>query len=98
MQNNYKLIQEIVDLYENQYPTASGELDEFYKDVLNIIRQHEFIDNLTSEATGRWIIHFDDLFPEESTQECSLCHATQYLRYGYDDNYCPNCGAKMTGE
>lgn len=40
-------------------------------------------------------IHFDDLFPEESTQECSICHAEQYLRYGDDDNYCPNCGAKM---
>lgn len=46
-------------------------------------------------SEGEWIIHFDDLFPEESTQECSICHAEQYLRYGDDDNYCPNCGAKM---
>ena len=29
---------------------------------------------------GHWIYHPDDLFPYESTQECS---------------YCPNCGAKM---
>ena len=42
---NNLLIQEIIDLYENQYLTASGELDEFYYDVVNIIRQHEFIDN-----------------------------------------------------
>ena len=52
--------------------------------------------NCLKEASeGEWIVHFDDLFPEESTQECSICHAEQYLRYGDDDNYCPNCGAKM---
>ena len=44
---------------------------------------------------GEWIIHFDDLFPEESSIECSVCHEEQPL--GIDDNYCPNCGAKMKG-
>ena len=43
---------------------------------------------------GRWINHFDDLFPEESTQECSVCHAEQ-MGTMLNDNYCPNCGAKM---
>jgi len=42
---------------------------------------------------GRWIIHIDDLFPVESTMECNLCHEEQPL--GCDDNYCPNCGARM---
>ena len=45
---------------------------------------------------GKWINHYDDLFPAESTIECSLCHAEQY--YYCDGNYCPNCGAKMIGE
>lgn len=45
--------------------------------------------------TGHWINHYDDLFPEESTEECSICHQEQSI--GNDDNYCPNCGAKMKG-
>ena len=45
---------------------------------------------------GEWIVHFDDLFPEESTEECSICHAEQMIN-GNDDNFCPNCGAHMKG-
>ena len=33
-----KLIRDISILYEHEYPTASDELDEFYHDVLNLIR------------------------------------------------------------
>lgn len=43
---------------------------------------------------GKWIMHIDDLFPCESTQECSICHAEQLIN-GNDDNFCPNCGADM---
>ena len=43
---------------------------------------------------GHWINHYDDLFPEESTRECSVCHAEQMVTM-LDDNYCPHCGAKM---
>ena len=46
------------------------------------------------ERHGHWINHFDDLFPEESTQECSVCHAEQ-MGTMLNDNYCPNCGARM---
>lgn len=37
---NFKqeLITEIMRVYELEYPTASGAMDEFYHDVLNIIR------------------------------------------------------------
>ena len=45
---------------------------------------------------GEWIVHFDDLFPEESTEECPVCHAEQLIN-GNDDNYCPNCGARLKG-
>ena len=43
---------------------------------------------------GEWIRHIDDLFPEESTEECSVCHEEQRIT-GNDDNFCPNCGADM---
>ena len=46
---------------------------------------------------GRWIRHPDDLFPAESTQECSVCHEHEFFTL-LNENYCPNCGAKMDGE
>ena len=33
-----KLISDIIMTYEHEYPTASGELEEFYQDVLNLIQ------------------------------------------------------------
>ena len=91
-------VDEVMDILK-EYAVCTPDEE---KNLIQRINQASvFIDNThwmptpTFEATGRWIIHFDDLFPEESTQECSICHAEQYLRYGDDDNYCPNCGAKM---
>lgn len=46
---------------------------------------------------GEWIMHIDDLYPEESTQECSNCHKHETI-FIQHDNYCPNCGARMKGE
>ena len=46
---------------------------------------------------GEWIFHIDDLFPEESTQECSVCHEEESIKI-QNDNFCPNCGADMRGK
>lgn len=46
---------------------------------------------------GEWIKHIDDLYPEDSTEECPFCHEEQRL-VGNDDNFCPNCGADMRGK
>jgi len=46
---------------------------------------------------GEWIKHIDNLFPEESTEECPFCHEEQFIRLGNDDNFCPGCGADMRG-
>jgi len=50
---------------------------------------------LEERPEGKWIMHIDNLFPEDSSQECSNCHEYQQLLG--DDNYCPCCGAKMIG-
>ena len=55
-------------------------------------------EKVMSQRKGRWIKHIDDLFPEESTEECSECHEMQFIWYGKCDKYCPNCGAKMENE
>ena len=55
---------------------------------------NEAIEALKEPKQGEWIIHADDLYPAESTQECSVCHAEQYIN-GNDDDYCPKCGADM---
>lgn len=44
---------------------------------------------------GHWINHFNDLFPADGSVECSVCH--EYEGIMVNDNYCPNCGAKMDG-
>lgn len=50
-------------------------------------------DDEPERKKGHWIKHYDDLFPEESTIECSECHNHQDITI--DDSYCPNCGADM---
>lgn len=60
--------------------------------------KYDLLDAPTVDAEpvkhGRWINHFDDIWPEESTMECSLCHKEQGMGM-LDTNFCPNCGAKM---
>lgn len=49
------------------------------------------------QKVGHWINHFDDLFPEDSTIECSVCHEHSPADMPHD-NFCPNCGARMEVE
>lgn len=42
---------------------------------------------------GRWIVHYDDIWPTESTQECPECHEEVSLLI--DCKFCPMCGADM---
>ena len=71
--------------------------DEVYKSVQNGTycgSLYEELKKAVEPKQGEWIIHADDLYPAESTQECSVCHAEQYIN-GNDDNFCPKCGASM---
>lgn len=44
---------------------------------------------------GRWKVHYDDIWPTESTRECSECHEEVPLQIVC--KFCPNCGADMRG-
>lgn len=48
---------------------------------------------IEERKTGKWIMHISEIYPADSTMECNICHAEQTL--WCDENYCPNCGAKM---
>jgi RNA polymerase subunit RPABC4/transcription elongation factor Spt4 len=68
----------------------------FYNDEIEF---KDLIDNaptVEERPHGEWIKHIDDLYPEDSTEECPFCHEEQRL-VGNDDNFCPNCGADMRG-
>lgn len=87
-------IDEIREVYEYEFPTASGEFDEFVVSIIpNILR------NLPSEEpekkNGKWIK--EDRGHVEYTGVCSECG---FSSIWYDTqeyfNFCPNCGARMT--
>ena len=74
---------------------SSFYLDYVFKwlsEEFEIIDGHDL--DVAPVVHGHWIKHFDDLFPVESTQECSVCHEEEYMTI-LNDNFCPNCGAKM---
>lgn len=58
------------------------------------MRGYEAAEREYKKPTGKWIKHIDNLYPEDSTEECPFCHEEQRL-VGNDDNFCPYCGAKM---
>ena len=83
--NEYVNLKDLRDaLYDTDAITMEG---------VKIINQFPSADVATVRH-AHWIYHPDDLFPSDSTQECSYCHAEEYLTLD-NDNYCPNCGAKM---
>lgn len=60
-----------------------------------LMKEAPTIDPESLRPQGEWIYHIDDLFPAEGTQECSNCHQEEKISL-CNENYCPNCGAKMT--
>lgn len=75
---------------------SSWEMTMYRDDAEKVARKFaEMLGIIPIERKGEWIKHIDDLFPEESTEECPFCHEEQLIRLGNDDNYCPNCGAEL---
>lgn len=98
-----KAIKELREVYENEYPTASGDFDEYAShDVPNVLR------NIPSAGVqpvkrGKW--ESSQRTIETGTVYCSNCAIEYYisdLQTVGDCNgivhYCPNCGARMEQE
>lgn len=66
-----------------------------YEDKIKQIEQIPAAD-VRNNIHGVWIYHISDIFPAESTKECSICHAEQCI--SCDDEFCPHCGADMRGK
>ncbi len=70
---------------------AAGDQSYIAYEIRKKIRM---IPSADTQKCGHWIYHFDDLFPAESTQECSVCHEEEFMSI-CNENFCPNCGARM---
>ena len=99
--NNLKqLIDELVDasiqarecLHKGELFAKEMMTEHNKGSVMRVLMQSPTVDGVHAH----WIHHHDNLFPTESTMECSHCHEEETV-FILNDNYCPNCGAKMDG-
>lgn len=83
-------IKELREVYEKEYPTASGDFDEYAShDVPNVLRNIPSAD-VQPVKHGKWNGY--------TCSECNVC--ADYFVSGdfyFDEkpNFCPNCGAQM---
>ena len=73
-----------------------GDDEDLYLDFDDYRELNEYVQGLQPVVHAKWIPHFDDLFPTDSTIECSNCGEHSALDMPYQ-KYCPNCGAKCDG-
>ena len=96
-------IKELREAYENEYPTASGDFDEYAShDVPNVLRNIPSAD-VQPVKHGKW--ESSQRTIETGTVYCSNCAIEYYisdLQTVGDCNgivhYCPNCGVRMDGD
>ena len=98
-----KAIKELREVYENEYPTASGDFDEYAShDVPNVLRNIKVAD-VQPIRHGRWIdCTFYD--PCEKSWEqnyefkCSNCGHKIYNKPNDNNLFCGHCSARMDGD
>lgn len=96
--NREEAIKELREVYENEYPTASGDFDEYAShDVPNILRNMKAAD-VQPVKHGRWIDIYEWAKMHDSIPSgmclyywCSECQEEQEKK----SNFCPHCGARM---
>lgn len=95
--NREEAIKELREVYENEYPTASGDFDEYAShDVPNVLKNMPAAD-VQPVKRGRWK-------KKRGYLVCSNCGmAVDTIGYTYEEQeevfrYCPCCGYRMDGE
>lgn len=96
-----KAIKELREVYENEYPTASGDFDEYAShDVPNVLRNIPAAD-VQPVKHGKW--EEEDTMPYDNFVVCSECGMNlspqNYTKEEWQESfkYCPCCGARMDG-
>ena len=96
-----KAIKELREVYEQEYPTASGDFDEYAShDVPNVLRNMPFT-YVQPVKHGKWIAENQDKRGYADCFTCSNCNNYTYtytLMKVCEYDYCPNCGARMDGD
>lgn len=80
-------IKELREVYEQEYPTASGDFDEYANhDVPNVLRNIPTAD-VQPVRYGQWIW-------DGNKEEC-ICSECGKGNLKYSTVFCPDCGARM---
>ena len=88
-----KAIKELYEVYDYEFPTASGGFDEYARVIVpNTIKNMPAAD-VAHVRHGRWEIVVGSNGKEYMV--CTCCRVSQDLTGVF--SYCPNCGAKMDG-
>lgn len=90
--NKYINRQTAIDLVKKRYRVDNDLLEVIVFEIENSEQE-----DVQPVRHGHWINHISEIFPADSTVECSVCHEHESVLLSHD-NYCPNCGAKMDGE
>lgn len=89
----------IFDTIVDLQPTVDAVPLEDYKSMEQTVNKlTKAIVDAEPVRHGHWITQYDDLFPMESTIECSICGEKEWMMTIINQNYCPNCGARMDEE
>lgn len=88
-----KAIKELYEVYDYEFPTASGGFDEYARMIVpNTIKNMPAAD-VAQVVHGRWISKNHHGY--EWVFVCSNCDYIDGYPFNDRSNYCPNCGAKM---
>lgn len=96
-----KAIKELREVYEQEYPTASGDFDEYAShDVPNILRNMKAAD-VQPVKHGEWDFQGYQLFKCTNCKEIFTQNQLEAMQNHINQeeftfpNFCPNCGARM---
>lgn len=90
-----KAIKELYEVYDYEFPTASGGFDEYARMIVpNTIKNMPAAD-VAPARHGQWIEQ--EKYTFGTMYDCSIC-GNRILDNGHSWNYCPNCGARMDEE